>query len=231
MKLNKDQKEALITWLSEDLSLEEINVKGDLFEPPFDVSEGQVAYYKAKKKAEIEHLQEINVKVLTPLQLLFCEYFIQTSNGTLSSKLAGYQGNDNVHAVNAHRLLRLPKIRAYISKRYDDVVMDSNEVLARLAKLARASISDYMNEHGVIDWKKVQEEGYALGKVSHTKGQASRIELEGRLRALELIGKAHALFTDKMALTDPTGTKEYGADARATIFGKLLPELAGERKE
>ena len=30
----------------------------------------------------------------------------------------------------------------------------------------------------------------------------------------------------KIALTDPTGEKEYGADARAAIFGRILPELA-----
>ena len=29
-----------------------------------------------------------------------------------------------------------------------------------------------------------------------------------------------------IAPTDPTGTKEYGADARTAILGKLLPELA-----
>ena len=29
-----------------------------------------------------------------------------------------------------------------------------------------------------------------------------------------------------IAPTDPTGTKEYGADSRAAILGKLLPELA-----
>ena len=32
----------------------------------------------------------------------------------------------------------------------------------------------------------------------------------------------------KIAFTDPTGTKEYGEDARAAIYGKLVPELAGE---
>ena len=29
-----------------------------------------------------------------------------------------------------------------------------------------------------------------------------------------------------IAPTDPTGTREYGADTRAAILGKLLPELA-----
>ena len=104
--------------------------------------------------------------------------------------------------------------------------MDSDEVLALLGKLARASASEYIKEFGSIDWDKVKDDGYAIAGVTHTKGQQSKIVLESRLKALELIGKSQAMFTDKMALTDPTGTKEYGADARAAIIGKLLPELA-----
>ena len=163
---------------------------------------------------------------------LFCEYYIQTRNGTLSSKLAGYKGdNDNIHAVNAHRLLRNDKIQAYLSERYAEVSMKSDEVLALLGKLARAGISDYVNEYGVIDWKKVAEDGYAVGGITHTKGQQSKITLESRLRALELIGRAHAMFTDKIAPVDPTGTKEYGADIRDTIFSKLLPGLTSGNEE
>ncbi len=63
-------------------------------------------------------------------QFLFCEHFIQTLNGTLSSKLAKYKGaNDNIHAVNASRLLRIPKIQEYLKERYSDVAMKSDEVL------------------------------------------------------------------------------------------------------
>ena len=160
-------------------------------------------------------------------QLLFCEYYIQTSNGTLSSKLAGYKGdNDNIHAVNASRLLRLPKIKEYLAERYSEVVMASNEVLARLAKVARSSPSDYINEHGVIDWAKVEEDGYAISRVTHTKGKVSTIVLESKLKALEMIGRSQAMFTDKIAPVDPTGTREYGADARNAILGILCPELA-----
>ena len=157
----------------------------------------------------------------------------QPSGGTLSSKLAGYApgANDNTHAVNAHRLLRTVKIRKYLSKRYDEVAMPANEVLARLGKVARASLSDYIDEHGSIDWKKVEKDGYALSKIQHAKGERSRIEIEGRLRALELIGKAHAMFTMKIAPVDPTGTKEYAADARTALLGKLIPELAGEGED
>jgi len=230
MKLQTEQKKALILWISEDLDIEQINDKSMAFDPPFNVSEGQFKYYRRSNKEEIIELQEINGKDLSPRQLFFCEFYLETSNGTLSSKLAEYApgASDNVHAANASRLLRTVKIKKYLSKRYTEAAMPANEVLARLGKLARASISDYINEHGVIDWKKVQKDGYAISKVTHIKGQQSRIEIESRKSTLELIGKAHAMFTMKIAPVDPTGTKEYAADARTAILGKLIPELAGE---
>jgi len=140
---------------------------------------------------------------LTWKQFLFCEFYIQTSNATLSAKLAGYKGNsDNSFAVTGSRLLRNPKIRAHLSKRYKEAAMGADEVLGRLAKMARASISDFVDEHGVVDWKKVNKEGYVVKSVTHTKGKSSKIELEGKMRALELIGKAHAMFTDKIEIMD-----------------------------
>ena len=140
---------------------------------------------------------------LTNLQFLFCEFYIQTSNGTLSSRLAGYKGkDDNTHAVNSSRMLRTAKIRAYLKERYADIAMDSDEVLARLAKMARASVSDFVDENGVVDWRKVKKEGYVVKSITHTKGKSSKIEIEGRLRALELIGKAQAMFTDKIEIMD-----------------------------
>ena len=113
-------------------------------------------------------------------------------------------------------------IRAYLSDRYKEFAMTSDEVLMRLADIARASVSDFCDENGTIDWKKIAEYGYPIK--SFAKG--SKLEFESKLRALELIGRAHAMFTDKIAPTDPTGTKEYGADTRSDLISKLLPGLA-----
>jgi hypothetical protein len=102
--------------------------------------------------------------------------------------------------------------------------MSSDEVLMHLAKLARADISHYIKEGGAIDWKKVEADGYAVKSVQHTLGRQSKIEIEPRLRALELIGKVHGLYITKIAPTDPTGKKEYGADHRSDLLSKLLPK-------
>ena len=45
-------------------------------------------------------------------------------------------------------------------------------------------------------------------------------------------GESHGFGKpSKIALTDPTGTKEYAADARDAIIGKLLPELTDQGQE
>ena len=119
-------------------------------------------------------------------------------------------------------MLRNAKVRAYLTDRYKEFAMTSDEVLMRLADIARASVSDFCDENGTIDWKKIAEYGYPIK--SFAKG--SKLEFESKLRALELIGRAHAMFTDKIAPTDPTGTKEYGADTRSDLISKLLPGIA-----
>jgi len=163
---------------------------------------------------------------LTQKLFLFCEYLIQTRNGTKSAGLAGYKGDENALASIASQNLRKPKVKAYLSKRYAETCMGSDEVLHLLAKIARTDISSFVNKGGGIDWEKVTKDGYAVKSIGHTRGKNSKIETESRLRALELIGRAHAMFTDKIAPTDPTGTKEYGADTRSDLISKLLPGLA-----
>ena len=139
---------------------------------------------------------------LTPKQFLFCEYYIQTLNGVLSAKLAGYRGNYSVHGVVAHDNLKKPKIKAYLTDRYKEVAMGTDEVLMRLAEIARAVPADFIGGYGGIDWVKVKEKGYAIKSITHTAGKQSKIEIEGRLRALELIGKAQGIFVDKIEIMD-----------------------------
>ena len=139
---------------------------------------------------------------LTPKQFLFCEYYIQTRNGTLSAGLAGYKGDANALAAIASQNLRKPKIIAYLKERYAEVCMDSDEVLALLAKLARATVADYTNRGGGIDWEKVREDGYAIKSIKHNVGKNSVLQIEDRMKALELIGRSQAMFTDKLEVKD-----------------------------
>jgi len=81
-----------------------------------------------------------------------------------------------------------------MADRYKEFAMTSDEVLMRLASIARASLTDYCDETGAIDWKKVHKDGYVFKSMS----KGSKLEFESKLRALELIGKAQSMFTDKL---------------------------------
>ena len=168
------------------------------------------------------------MSVLTIKQKLWAEHNIQPRKGTKAARLAGYKGSDNVLAQVGHGNIRNPKIKNYLSKRYKEVAMSSNEVLKLLADLARSGVADFVDKFGVIDWDKLHNNGYSIKSINHTKGKSSKIEGESRLKALELIGRSQGLFIDKIAPTDPTGQHEYGADARNTLISRLIPELASK---
>ncbi|MDQ3007192.1 MAG: hypothetical protein M3R47_17640 [Chloroflexota bacterium] len=50
MRLNKSQKEALLSWVAEGLKTDEINKRAGKFKPRFDVSTRIVAYYRKSRE-------------------------------------------------------------------------------------------------------------------------------------------------------------------------------------
>ena len=166
---------------------------------------------------------------LTQKQFLFCEHLIQTRNGTKSSKLAEYQCNsDNAHAVNASRLLRNDKIQAYLQGRYAETCMGSNEVLSLLAKIARASGTDYCDENGTIDWKKVAADGYPIKAVK----KGSKLEFESKLRALELIGRSTGMFIERIEVMDWRDEARRAGFEPSEIFEEMVRQaVVAQNKE
>jgi hypothetical protein len=58
MRLKKAQKEALLTWIAEGLTSDEVNSRADLFDPPFSVSRQQVDHYRKTRSVDIKELSE-----------------------------------------------------------------------------------------------------------------------------------------------------------------------------
>lgn len=121
---------------------------------------------------------------LTTKQKLFVEAYIANPNGTEAARKAGYAGNDNTLASMAKENLRKPQILKLIEKRIEKEAMTSDEVLNELADIAK---SDW-REHQIVKYDKDGNE------VSAT------FLLKDKLKALELLGKFHKLFTDKVEL-------------------------------
>lgn len=58
MRLKKGQKEAVIQWIAEGVQSDEINERASRFDPPFEVTRPQAAYYRKTREAAIKALVE-----------------------------------------------------------------------------------------------------------------------------------------------------------------------------
>ena len=129
---------------------------------------------------------------------VFCEEYLKCFIPTKAARRAGYA---HPH-VMASRLMKVKEIQDYIKKRMEEKVMSADEVLLRLADIARADISEFVNENGIIDFSKVYVKGHLVKKVLHQRGKQSTIELHDSMNALNMLARHYALFTDRVKIDD-----------------------------
>lgn len=128
---------------------------------------------------------------LNPKQQAFADEYIITGNATKSMIKAGYS---NKYAnTNANKLLQNTTIRKYIDKRMSEIaserIMGQEEVLEKLTSIARGEL----------------KKGTFNQTTTYNGGESKTVEKEYELvptveeqtKALELLGKRYALFTDK----------------------------------
>ena len=142
---------------------------------------------------------------LTHKQQLFVEHYLTCWNATDAAKRAGYSSK-TAYSIGSENLTK-PEIKAEIDRRLSEAAMSADEVLARLADHARSSLADFMTDEGALDLAKAREAGklHLLKKIRWDKDGELAIELHDPQTALVHIGRYHALFVDKTALTDPSG--------------------------
>lgn len=117
---------------------------------------------------------------LTDRQRLFVDAYLQCWNATRAAIAAGYS-QKTARQMGAENLSK-PVIRKEIDARLKASAMSADEAMARLAAQARASIEDFIDEHGNIDVMRGIERGagHALKryKVIDTEhGTRTEIEL------------------------------------------------------
>lgn len=129
------------------------------------------------------------VAKLTAKQQRFCDEYLVDLDGTKAAIRAGYSAK--TASVIASENLRKPNIREYIDQRMAEkeasLIAGQDEVMRYLTSVLRGesqseivvveSIGDYLTEARKL--KKAPDE-------------------KERLKAAELLGKAHMLFTDKV---------------------------------
>lgn len=152
--------------------------------------------------SELETLRD----QLTKKELAFCEAYLANGfNGTDAMRQAKYKGNDNVLGVSAYRMLRKPKVAAYIKLRFEELTMSPEEVLARLSAMARTDMTDFMQVYPggmpAFDFEKAAD-AKQLGLIKKFKVTAKSIEMElyDAQAALVHLGKHHGLFAERLKL-------------------------------
>ena len=126
---------------------------------------------------------------LTAKQQRFCDEYLVDLNATQAAIRAGY--SKKTAAVIASENLQKPNIAEYIEKRMAEknakLIADQDEVMRYLTSVLRGeSVSEIVVTEGL-------GEGISVAK-RFEKGPDEK----ERLKAAELLGKAHMLFTDKV---------------------------------
>lgn len=155
------------------------------------------------------------------------EYFNCSFNATEAARRVGYK---HPNKYGPH-LIQLAEIREEIEKRLKELTLSANEVLYLLTKQATASASDYIDEHGIIDWEKIKKDGVQVKGIKHQKGH-SGFDLYDAQGALTLIGKNLGLFTSRHDITTKGESlndgARYNADERTRAVSTFLEAIGIE---
>lgn len=125
--------------------------------------------------------------ILTKRERSFCENYLAERNGTQAAQMAGYsQDNANAAAVTASRLLRKPKVTAYLRARareiYHQLNISPETVAADLNRVYRRA----MQAEPVMEFNRDSEQMEPTGEYV----------FDGRtaIKALELMGDTLGMF-------------------------------------
>jgi phage terminase small subunit len=159
-------------------------------------------------------------KPLSKKHLAFIDqYFLCHFNGTEAYERVYKTKDRNVARAAAARLLANVSIQQEISDRLTAVHMGADEVLKRLADIARGDIADFLDvsplgftidlaaaqtagKTGLI--KKIKQKTITInGQKEDREIHTEEIELYSAKEALELIGKHHKLFNELGSKNNP----------------------------
>ena len=136
------------------------------------------------------------LETLTPKQRRFADQYLGPARGnaTEAARMAGYSDAE----VSGYNCKQNQAIRAYIDERLNSETLSSAEVLAELTAIARAEWRNFVQER------------------TNYKGETldSRLDLGDKVKALELLGKYHKLFTEKQEQTGALEVRVVYDDAK-----------------
>lgn len=155
---------------------------------------------------------------LTPKRIFFCKEYILDFNGTRAAKAAGY--TEKTAYSTASEILNIPEVQKYLqyltSDRAKRLQVTADKIVQEIAKIAFANAEDLIDYfdgnvlfndlHQMkfpeiiknITVKEILKDGKRIGQIA-------KIEVYDKVKALELLGKHTALFTEQLNLTNDGG--------------------------
>lgn len=168
---------------------------------------------------------------------LFIEAYLSTFNATHAAIAAGYSRR-SAHSTG-WEILRNPEVAKAISQRLSETAMSADEVMMRLAEQARGDLGDFLftTPDGEIQLnldnpaaktrliKEVTQRRTVRDDVEET---VLTVKMYDSQAALQLIGKHHKLFTEKMEIDDTGLTDEQRATRINAILDKARTRRTGQ---
>jgi phage terminase small subunit len=175
-------------------------------------------------------------------QTVFVAEYLKDFNASRAAKAAGYSAK-TAYSIGQENLKK-PEIAEAIKAGIAERSMGKDEILLRLADMARGDIADLMDITSVgYTFKLMGDDGNVnprtklikkikqkVTTISARKEDGedreiieTEIELYDAKSALDTLAKLSGMVVDKIAPTDPTGEKEYDPTG---LLNRLLPELA-----
>ena len=142
---------------------------------------------------------------LTAKQQRFCDEYLIDLNATQAAIRAGY--SKKTARVIGQENLTKPAIRDYIEKRMAEkekaLIADQDEVMKYLTSVMRRELTEHVVVTLVEEQSSYEPDGEGKMRKQTIKSEKPEIvEIPARLadanKAAELLGKAYALFTDKL---------------------------------
>lgn len=170
----------------------------------------------------------------------FLDAYLLTHNQTKAAIAAGY--SERSARQTGSELMTNPNIKAALRARYEANAMSANELLHHLAEIARGNIDDVIDDKGNLDLQRARE----LGKSPLIKSVRSKttlftdksgdgsetfeseVGMYDRMKALELIGKHLAMFTDKVENVTPETKMIDAIKARQFDYPTVLSIVDGD---
>lgn len=161
-------------------------------------------------------MSEIDKTTLNEKQKAFCREYLIDFSATQAAIRAGY--SKKTAGSQGHDLLKKPEIQKAIQGLADKMNEKHGNAIERIIlELQMIAFGDYKDlvtwdENGIKKWIPSDELGdksRLVQEISETvtqSGGSRKLKTYDKMRALELLGKYHKIFTDKVDHTSSDGS-------------------------